>query len=358
MILYKKDSKGKIRQLEIRAIGTTLLQRSGLVVGKKVEHTRVCKPKNVGKSNETTAEEQAIREAAAKVKQKLDEGYFKSIEEATNNVVVLPMLAQEYKAKAKKINWDGDVYIQPKLDGMRCLAVFKGGKVTLISRKNKVLENLDHIIKDLEANVTYRENLVLDGELYVHGEGFQTNMQYIKKYRKGKTERIKFHVYDIIMEDSPFTLRKFEIWNTVLSKETRYVKRVQTYKIKTEREIATWHQLFLTAGYEGTMVRHSNDGYKLDSRASQLLKYKDFKDIACKIVDIGPADKRPTWGRPVVEWNGKRFACNTKMTHAQKEDLLTNKDDYIGKTAEVRYFEETDSGIPRFPVLVGIRLDK
>ena len=31
---------------------------------------------------------------------------------------------------------------------------------------------------------------------------------------------------------------------------------------------------------------------------------------------------------------------------------------HIGQTAEVRFFEYTDGGIPRFPVCVGFRLDK
>ncbi len=30
----------------------------------------------------------------------------------------------------------------------------------------------------------------------------------------------------------------------------------------------------------------------------------------------------------------------------------------MGKTAEIRFFEYTEDGIPRFPVAVGIRLDK
>ena len=32
--------------------------------------------------------------------------------------------------------------------------------------------------------------------------------------------------------------------------------------------------------------------------------------------------------------------------------------DSKGKTAEIRFFEYTDDGLPRFPVCVGIRLDK
>ena len=47
-----------------------------------------------------------------------------------------------------------------------------------------------------------------------------------------------------------------------------------------------------------------------------------------------------------------------KYSHEEREDFLTNKKKYIGKPAEIRFFEYTDAGIPRFPVMVGIRLDK
>ena len=39
-------------------------------------------------------------------------------------------------------------------------------------------------------------------------------------------------------------------------------------------------------------------------------------------------------------------------------DILKNKEMFIGKKAEIRFFEYTDDGLPRFPVCFGIRLDK
>ena len=47
-----------------------------------------------------------------------------------------------------------------------------------------------------------------------------------------------------------------------------------------------------------------------------------------------------------------------KFSHKEREEILTNKVDYIGKIAEVRFFEYSEDGIPRFPVCHGFRLDK
>lgn len=357
MILFKKDTKNKIRFLEIIADKNELVQISGIVgTENPVEHRKICKAKNVGKSNSTTPEKQAIKEAEALVKDKLTEGYFKTVEEAESELVILPMLAKSYDDEKHKIDWS-NCYIQPKLDGMRCLAFVKEtGEVTLLSRDGKVIQNMDYIIQDLS---TLKEDVILDGELYAHGLSFQENMKLIKKL-SDDTKKIKYHIYDLV-SDKPFKDRKVR----------HYVKKlftaleVSTYEIKNEATLKEIHQSNLFNGYEGSIIRWGNDGYKINGRSSNLLKYKDFQDITATIIDIIPNDAIPTHGTPVLKFINKKmsnteftFKAGVKMSHADREELLLNRDFYIGKTAEIRFFEYTDDGIPRFPVMVGIRLDK
>ena len=49
------------------------------------------------------------------------------------------------------------------------------------------------------------------------------------------------------------------------------------------------------------------------------------------------------------------FNCGMKFSHAEREEILANKEKYIGKKAEVRFFEYTDGGLPRFPICYGFR---
>jgi DNA ligase-1 len=348
--LYKKDSKNKIRIWKIESQGSKIIQYSGLIDGKLIINEKSCKSKNVGKSNETTPEEQAKLEIISEIKSKIDEGYFYSLEEATNNKVILPMLAKSYEDEKHKIDWSSS-YIQPKLDGMRCLANIKSdGTVTLISRDGKIISNMDHIIKDLS---TIKKDIILDGELYAHGLSFQENMKLIKKYRKNETEKIKYHVYDLVSDD-PFFNRKIKSY----IKNLKNCVEVLTYPIINESDIKEYHSKFISEGYEGSIIRHGSEGYKINGRSSNLLKYKDFHDITAKIIDIEPAEQRPEWGVPVLEYNNNIFRAGMKYSHDERKEFLTNKNNYIGKTAEIRFFEYTDDGIPRFPVMVGIRLDK
>jgi len=355
--LFKLDSKLKERVLHIYTEGSTLIQESGLLDGAKTKHEKVCTPKNVGKSNQTTGEEQAVLQAESKIAEKLTEGYFRTLQEAKTIEVVLPMLADDYKEKGNKIKWLEPVYIQPKLDGMRCLIIVKNGQVRLMSRAGKDIITMQHIIDAIKPMISPTSNYILDGELYAHGLNFQENMRLLKKVRPGETEKICYNIYDIVSV-KPF-IERFSFAKLVVEKcKSDSIKLVQTIQIGSEQDLVVDHGKFLGAGYEGTMVRHGDSGYESNKRSSSLLKYKDFKDISLPIIDITPNEANPLHGTPIFELGGKQFKAGLKMSHAEREEFLTNKANYIGKSGELRFFEYSEEGIPRFPVMVGVRLDK
>lgn len=349
--IYKKDTSGKIRYLKTWTDGSILHQVTGVVgTENPVPHQKICTPKNVGRSNETSGAEQAILEMNSLIAEKVKGGYFDSIENAQDGEVILPMLAKEYGKEKKKIQWP--VLTQPKFDGMRAL-----GDQELISRKGSIIETVPHIIKVI-PEIPFH----LDGELYGHGIGFQENMRLTKKYRPGESEVIKYCVYDVVSED-PYTKRylQFMDWWTKDNNDKLYgdvIVAVGFTLCKNQAELDVQHAQNLANGFEGTMVRWGNEPYKINGRSSNLLKYKDFLDRACEIVDIEPAKDRPTWGVPVFEIDGKRFRAGMKFSHAEREEFLAHKQKYIGQIGELRFFEYSEDGIPRFPVMVGIRNDK
>lgn len=347
--IYKKDSKGKVRFLHVYNDGADLVQESGVLgTDSPVVHRSTAKAKNVGKANETTPEMQAMLEAEAKVGTKMSTGYFDTIAEAEEkggDSMMLPMLAKDGKKMLDKIVYP--CYVQPKLDGMRALY----HKSTMTSRKGKVIETMSHIIEDV-ANSTHA---ILDGELYAHGLSFQENMKLIKKDRGDATKEVKFHVYDLI-SDEPFGDRYCKLCKTV--EDYAQVEVVATYLIENEEQLKYYHQIFIGQGYEGTIIRHTNEGYAVNKRANQLLKYKDFIDEAYEIVDVLPSDKNPLHGVVHCKNEEGTFGCGMKFSHAEREHILANKESYIGQIAEVRFFEFTDDGVPRFPVCYGFRDDK
>ena len=356
MIIYKKDSKGKIRFLDIYSEGNKLIQISGLLdTDSPIKRETVRKGKNIGRSNETTPEEQAELEAEAKVEAKLKGQYFKTIEQANNSAIVLPMLAKPYDRKRVEYPCWG----QPKLDGMRGLGGTDG---TLVSRKNRDIVTLDHIKKELAKVHLTGQTAYFDGELYAHGLNFQENMRLLKKYRPGETEKVIFHVYDLITAD-PFQIRYEKL--KLLAANNPIFEVVETVRLNDEAEMHQYHAKNLAEGYEGTMVRWGQEGYAINKRSFNLMKYKQMQDITLDLLDVVPGDANPLHGYPVFRWSGAKghqlgddiLGSGIKFSHKEREEFLINKDKYIGKPCELRFFEYSEEGVPRFPVMHGFRED-
>lgn len=377
--IYKLDSKGKLRFLTIQTEGSEIIQTSGLIDSPNpVENRSQCVAKNTGRANATTAEEQALSEAQSKLKKKLEEGYYETQDEAQGGTLILPMLAKDFKKEERKVQYP--CFVQPKLDGMRCL---KDG-LSMVSRKNKPIDTMDHIVPELN-----QIDDIFDGELYAHGESFQKNMELIKKYRPGESESVKYHVYDLVLSGFNFRERYEILKNYIEENQPQHIELVPTFEVDSKEELLEYHKKFLEEGYEGTMVRHSEEGYAANKRSSSLLKFKDFQDISCTIVGVEPSEKRPDQGSficqlPEKKWclksgTGKftrisdtefeveggevvfdypTFGCGMRFSHEERKDVINNPQNYIGQTAEIRFFEYTDEGLPRFPVCVGLRLDK
>jgi DNA ligase-1 len=236
---------------------------------------------------------------------------------------------------------------------MRCLAIIKNRKVTLKSRDGKIIENMDHIINDLKP----LDDCILDGELYAHGLTFQENMKLIKKYRPGETELIKYHIYDTIIDFS-FIIRYNKLSFLFDNNVFNHLIKVRTILVTKEESIKLYHDIFLCEGYEGSIIRHGSKSYEINKRSDSLLKFKYFQDMDLPIIDITPNEVNPKHGTPHFSLNGKTFKAGCKLSHEDREDLLNLKHYYKGKIANIRYFELTDDGIPRFPVMIGIHEDR
>ena len=170
--IYKKDSKGNIRVYKTYTQDDELIQETGILYGNLVKNSTICKPKNIGKSNEKNAREQAILEMYSRVDKKLRSGYFTTVEEAQNKNVILPMLAKSYEDHNHKIVYP--CYAQPKLDGMRASV----SKNEMLSRKGIGIKTMDHILNELKpVFINETDDNILDGELYAHGLSFQDNMK-------------------------------------------------------------------------------------------------------------------------------------------------------------------------------------
>lgn len=344
--LYREASSGAVQQWTVSvAIENdipVILVEYGKVGGKKkIDRQKVHSGKNIGRSNETTPYEQAVSEATSRWNRKKDrEAYDENIVSSRAKRAVKPMLAHVYEKHSEKVDWSKPVFVQPKLDGHRCLAFKDNGRVSLLSRRGTAIDTLPHIVSDL--NKTMEDGQVFDGELYCHTLSLNQIGSLIKK-ASDESELVEFHCYDVV-ENLPFSSRMA----LLLVDFGPSLRAVETKRVYSEEEASEQFALFVEDGYEGAMLRHGDDPYKPGARSTSLLKLKSFQDS--EFVIIGYREGKGTCEGMAVFYcqtdAGHRFEVLAPGTHEQKKEAWENRDSFVGKYVTVKYQYLTNTATP------------
>ena len=258
----------------------------------------------------------------------------------------------------------GKKQIEVKLDGVRVLAVCKGGKVELFSRNGKQFHNFEHIVKEIEAVLAEKPapyDCVLDGE--VMSADFQDLMKQVhRKDGKQATDSV-LHLFDFIpladflkgSWDKPQTYRSNLVKYWVLENES-ILKHVQACEweevdLSTEEGNRRFVELNKTAvdgGYEGVMIKDVDAPYEC-KRTHAWLKAKPFIEITLKVVDVeeGTGRNAGRLGAVIVEGEDDgynyRLNCGSGFTDAQRDEYWTERTGLIGQLIEIRADARTKS---------------
>ena len=281
--------------------------------------------------------------------------------------MIKPMLA--YKVDAKPIDWTNKVYMQPKLDGVRCLIQLNDkGEVYAYSRTGKPWLNIAHILEDLEYFFEIHPDVVLDGELYNHDlrDDFEKIISLVKKKKPTDDDRleaaelVEYHIYDVAsMTIANYTTRLNYI-NSISNFQWNHILRRVDTKVALDFDDALkMHKKNLKLGYEGSIYRSFEGKYK-GTRSWDLMKFKDFHDAEATIVgyEIGKGKREGTLGKFIMQdYEGNKFGCPPGKGYNYKDlaNMLENIHDYIGQYATFTYFERTKAGSYRHPHYKAIR---
>ena len=387
--LYKRTTTGATQSWEIEIEENKFRTISGQLDGKKITNNwTTCEGKNVGKKNETSGAEQALKEAEAKHQKKRDKGYRVDVGNIDKKKFYEPMLAQDFKNKNRQNEVIADlqqvdggtvgtVFSQPKLDGIRCIAMREG----LFTRTGKEITAVPHIHEALKPLFEKYPNATLDGELYNHAykDDFNKIIHLVRKqnltdeHLAESAEMIQYHIYDapVIGKDNPFrkggcytekdyfsdrtSILDAQFPNLGLDKEECLVI-VETIEIHGREQLDRCYEDYVEAGYEGQMIRL--DGPYENKRSSKLLKRKEFVDEEYEILgyDEGTGNREGTIKHfKFKNKDGREFNSNVKGTFEYMAELLERGDELVGKMATVKYFNLTPDGVPRFPYVIAIR---
>lgn len=369
--LYKLSSAGKVQEWQIKAfmrddVGvyeTTHGQLNGKMQTTEVE---VKEGKNIGRANETTVWEQTLSEATSKWQKQIDrKGYSLTIPKVSDKKF-RPMLAKSFNKPGldlfdlkdgKHITYP--CYYQPKLDGIRCNAMFVDGEIQLLSRQGKAFTALNHIADHLSNCKAFDEHIILDGELYIHDEEFQELVGSIKRDTpNSESKKVQYHIYDVFSMKKPdlhFEERLAFKTGSIVPNDI--IKLVKTGKVNEKKDVSDFLSLYVNKGYEGIMLRNKLGAYKVDGRSKDLQKVKQFIEMEFEIIGAeqnkGKMNKQCSF--VCITKDGAEFKVKPEGDELLREKYWSDWQRGIikpGAKLTVMFFAWTTSKnpVPRFPV--------
>ena len=259
-------------------------------------------------------------------------------------------------------------WVEPKLDGLRCVAVKHSGEVTMFTRNGTVLETLPRI-KSLLESAPWDE-FILDGE--VMGADWNESASVVMSRKKGKDDsNMVFHVFDALpFEDWRDQESHLDLEDRLeLSKELvsqvgdPAVVQVQGRLVENQEELLAAYLHDTDAGYEGIMVKDLVAPY-LFKRSSNIRKMKPIATYEGVIVghyEGRRGSKREgLWGGfEVVLPNGVVTRVAGGFTDALKAEINLDPDSWVGRIVEMEGQPDpqtgdglTKDGKVRFPVYI------
>lgn len=308
------------------------------------------------------------------------------------------------------------VVVEEKLDGVRCIATVRGGKVTFQSREGHEFDDRGVFAAEI-LKLRPGTDFVLDGEIIAkkfnpdNGPAVK-NKDSNWPYEQGKSmikdsettadevkEYLGYYVWDILELDYfdsqgkegvglPLTERKLQLSslfsrsnfkylsvnyvpNAVANNEAEVRELFRRVRSKGGQKYSCVNKRGRTITYtvpkgEGVMVKKPDKPYEF-TRSDAVLKVKEF--YTCDLRIAGAYE-----GEPGTKYEGmlgglefvsdcgwiKTNCGSLKGDEGQRYELwvMFLRGDLVGKIGEVSYQEITADGSLRFPVFQGLRDDK
>jgi DNA ligase-1 len=281
------------------------------------------------------------------------------------------MLAEKYFEHEAKVT--GEFIITTKLDGLRCLLFKENGTVKLFSRTGQLYEGLIEIEEEAK---NLPDEIVLDGELILRNDKSLNSADLFRGTQKtvrkdGIKKNVEFHVFDGLtvtsfkngIDKSPCIGRKAIVEKYINDGYYDFIKYVKPLYVGNDKSvIPEMLTEIISSGHEGLMYSVANAPYEC-KRTRTLLKIKVMETLDLKVIGFeeGTGKYVGKLGRMDVFYRGFTVGVGSGFTDQDREEIWSNQDKYLGKIAEIQYFEKSmnqEGGLSlRFPVFKCFRYD-
>ena len=282
------------------------------------------------------------------------------------------MLANKYFDKPEIVEGK-EFVLTTKIDGSRIIAMKNNGEVSFWTRQGQKYVGLVDLENELK-NIT-DDNFALDGELVAIDTDLENTYKNTMKLSRTKDlekHGLKMLVFDympvmnFLLQKCPiaYSTRRAELSAIFDLNNFKYFELLPIlYKGKDTSKIIEILDEQVAKGEEGIMWNDLNAPYEF-KRSNVLLKLKKFKDCDLVITGFeeGTNKLQGTLGALILDYKGNDLRCGSGFSEEQRKEIWENRDQYLGKIAEIKYFEETknqNGGTSlRFPIFKDIREDK
>ena len=255
---------------------------------------------------------------------------------------------------------------EPKLDGIRILAIVRGGICEMYARSGKIITNFDNTVgKELST----LPDSVYDGE--VMDEDFTALMRQARRKTNVNVTESYLCLFDMIPLDEwdaresfvPHSKRRTNLEAVFANKDFKFLRLVEQKEIdSTLVEVMKYHKECVERGFEGAMIKNPKMPYSF-GRSDAIVKVKTMLDADLKVIGFkeGTGRHEERLGAIIVDFNGVDVSVGSGFDDETRETVWQNQEKFLGMTAEVSYQELTTAGPDaslRFPVFKCWRLDK
>lgn len=259
--------------------------------------------------------------------------------------------------------------IQPKLDGICCLAV----NGVAMSRTMKPIPN-----KFIQDYFSSHKLHGLHGELMVAGDfnDVQSGVMRVE----GEPD-FYYVVYDIWNHEGTYQER-FDVLSTFLPDYIGRVKLIGNRVVGNADKCDILLTSIINEGYEGAMLRDPDSLYKQGRhtlKSQALMKLKKFYDDEAIVIgfeekltntNVKEKDERgyskrsskqegmvpaDTLGALVVKWGAVEFKIGSGYNDEQRHHIWYNRENLLGKFVTFKYQSVSSYGVPRFPIYKAFR---
>lgn len=251
--------------------------------------------------------------------------------------------------------------LEPKLDGVRVLAVVQGMNISLFSRNGKEFANFPQIARDIQRHRSaFQRNLgsgarfVLDGE--VTGESFQKLMKQAHRKSDVETENMVYNIFDIIPLDdfqrgywNAQQHKRFDIleqaWGR-LQNDPCSLKVVRGLEVDLDN--AEGHDIMnryaqdcVAEGFEGIMIKAVDAPYEC-KRSDFWMKWKPVISVDLKIVGFeeGTGRNAGRLGAIICEGedNGRciQVHVGSGLSDSNRNEYWNSRGDLLGHLVEIQ----------------------